>query len=71
MLTYRLPQFIDYLNAHYSKLYEQYLGRLIELFPSFQSTDENLMIVHDAADKPADDEKIMQLWKEFISRLNK
>ena len=71
MLTYRLPQFIDYLHHHYSKLYEQYIGRLIELFPSFQSSDENLMIVHDAGDQPADDEKIMQLWKEFITKLNK
>ncbi|HEY0039352.1 MAG TPA: hypothetical protein VGB71_01755 [Flavisolibacter sp.] len=71
MLTYRLPQFIDYLNHHYTKLYEHYLGRLIELFPSFRANDENLMIVHDASDQPADDEKIMQLWKEFSAGLNK
>lgn len=65
MLTYRLPQFIDYLHFHYSSLYEHYLGRLIELFPSFQANDNNLMIVHDPSDQPGDDEKLMQLWKDF------
>ena len=65
MLTYRLPQFIDYLHYHYSTLYEHYLARLIELFPSFQANDNNLMIVHDPSDRPSDDEKVMQLWKKF------
>lgn len=67
MLTYRLPQFIDYLNHHYYSLYEHYLGRLIELFPSFQANDNNLMIVHDATDKPAEDELVIKLWKEFTA----
>ena len=65
MLTYRLPQFIDYLNYHYHTLYEHYVGRLIELFPSFQANDNNLMIVHDATDNPSDDELVMRLWKDF------
>jgi len=68
MLTYRLPHFMDYLNRHYYRLYEHYLGRLVELFPSFQRSDENLMIVHDASDKPAEDEMIIQLWKDFIDK---
>lgn len=67
MLSYRLPQFIDYLSHHYFTLYEHYVGRLIELFPSFQATDNNLFIVHDATDKPSDDELVMQLWKDFIA----
>lgn len=65
MLTYRLPQFIDYLNFHYHTLYERYVGRLIELFPSFQANDNNLMIVHDPADDIAEDELVMKLWTDF------
>ena len=51
MLTYRLPQFIDYLNHHYHTLYEHYLGRLMELFPSSQVNEDNLVIVHDETDE--------------------
>lgn len=65
MLTYRLPLFIDYLHHDYRRLYEHYIGRLIELFPSFQSNENNLMIVHDAGDTVADDELVIRLWKEF------
>jgi hypothetical protein len=65
MLAYRLPFFLDYLSHHYYSLYTRYVGRLIELFPSSQHADNNLVIVHDAADAPDEDEKIMQLWKEF------
>jgi hypothetical protein len=65
MLTYRLPQFIDYLNYHYHTLYERYLGRLVELFPSFSGADNNLMIVHEADDNPKEDEMVMQAWKQF------
>ncbi len=65
MLAYRLPLFLDYLSHHYDSLYSRYVGRLIELFPSYQSNDNNLVIVHDAADAPAEDEQILQLWKEF------
>lgn len=65
MLTYRLPQFIEYLNYHYHALYEHYRGRLIELFPSFQANDNNLMIAHDPTDNPSEDELVMKLWKEF------
>lgn len=65
MLTYRLPLFLDYLSSHYANLYAKYIGRLIELFPSSQDSDDNLVIVHDAADAPAEDEQIMQLWKKF------
>lgn len=65
MLTYRLPLFQEYLAHHYRRLYSRYVGRLIELFPSSRKNDENLVIVHDAADTPDDDELVMKLWKEF------
>ena len=65
MLAYRLPFFLDYLSHHYYRLYNHYMGRLIELFPSSQHDDSNLVIVHDAADTPDDDELVMKLWKEF------
>jgi hypothetical protein len=65
MIAYRLPLFLDYLSHHYYNLYSRYVGRLIELFPSSREVDNNLVIVHDAADAPADDEQIMQLWKAF------
>lgn len=65
MLTYRLPHFLDYLSHHYQNLYTRYVGRLIELFPSSQHIDNNLVIVHDAADAPDEDEQIMRLWQEF------
>ena len=67
MLTYRLPQFIDYLNHHYHTLYEHYLGRLMELFPSFQANSNNLVIVHDESDEPAEDELVQKLWTDFTS----
>ena len=65
MLAYRLPLFLDFLSHHYSRLYRRYAGRLIELFPSLKNNDENLVIVHDAADTPDEDELVMQLWKKF------
>lgn len=65
MLTYRLPQFIDFLNHHYFTLYEHYLGRLIETFPSFRANDNNLLIMHDESDNPSEDELLLQLWKDF------
>ncbi len=67
MLTYRLPQFIDYLNYHYHALYEQYVGRLIEMFPSFQSGANNLFIVHEDTDNPSEDDLVMKLWKDFTT----
>jgi hypothetical protein len=65
MLAYRLPLFLDYLSHHYYRLYTHYVGRLIELFPSSQTDDSNLVIMHDATDAPDDDERILQLWQEF------
>ena len=67
MLTYRLPQFIDYLNHHYHTLYEHYLGRLMELFPSSQVNEDNLVIVHDETDEESEDELVMLLWKDFTA----
>lgn len=65
MVAYRLPFFLDYLSHRYYRLYNRYVGRLIELFPSSRQNDDNLVIVHDAADTPDDDELVMKLWKEF------
>jgi hypothetical protein len=65
MIAYRLPFFLDYLSHHYYRLYNRYAGRLIELFPSSQNNDNNLVIVHDAADQPDEDEKILALWQSF------
>jgi uncharacterized membrane-anchored protein YhcB (DUF1043 family) len=65
MIAYRLPFFLDYLSHHYYRLYSHYTGRLIELFPSQQNNDNNLVIVHDAADRPEEDEKILALWQSF------
>lgn len=65
MLAYRLPFFLDYLSHHYYRLYKRYAGRLIELFPSSMINDDNLVIVHDAADSPDDDERILLLWQKF------
>jgi hypothetical protein len=65
MLLYRLPHFLDYLSHHYQRLYKRYTGRLIELFPSSQPDEDNLVIVHDAADTPDDDELVIKLWRKF------
>jgi len=71
MLTYRLPQFTDYLALHYHALYKHYLGRLIETFPSFRSSDNNLVIAHNETDQPEEDELIIQLWNDFKESCNK
>jgi hypothetical protein len=70
MVAYRLPHFLDYLSHRYYRLYNRYVGRLIELFPSSRHVDENLVIVHDAADTPDDDELVLKLWKEFDEQRN-
>gem|GEM_PF-2079948 len=67
MLSYRLPQFIEFLSQHYNALYNHYAGRLTELFPSSQANENSLLIVHDATDNPAEDELIIKLWKRFSS----
>jgi len=65
MLAYRLPFFLDYLSSHYYNLYTHYVGRLIELFPSSQDDDNNLVIVHENAEETKDDEWLLQLWTKF------
>lgn len=65
MLAYRLPFFLDYLSHHYYNLYTHYVGRLIELFPSSQDDDNNLVIAHENAESTKDDEWLLQLWKKF------
>jgi hypothetical protein len=64
---YRLPNFMDYLYDHYKQLYNLYLGRLTELFPSSSPEDNNLLIIKDETTSEENNEFIMQLWKRFIS----
>jgi hypothetical protein len=65
MLAYYLPSFLDYLSNHYYNLYTRYVGRLIELFPSSEDDDSNLVITHENAESTKYDEWILQLWKKF------
>ena len=65
MLTYRLPLFLDYLKLHYAQLYQHYLGRLTELFPSSEPTEENLFIANEDDDDPEEDAILLRLWKIF------
>ncbi|MER3463515.1 MAG: hypothetical protein C4329_02945 [Chitinophagaceae bacterium] len=65
LLTYRLPDFLDYLADHYQNLYQLYVGRLTELFPSSQSTD-NLIIAEDDRTTQEQDNYVLQLWRRFI-----
>lgn len=64
--TYRLPDFLDYLANHYQQLYYDYVGRLTELFPSFQATDDNLVIAEDNKTSEEEDQYLLQLWKKYI-----
>lgn len=65
MLTYRLPLFLDFLQHHYSQLYQHYLGRLTELFPTSEPGQENLCIAPDETSTESEDSFILQLWKNF------
>lgn len=65
LLTYRLPDFYDYLANHYQNLYQQYMGRLTELFPSSQSTD-NLVITDDNKTTEEENSYLLQLWRKYI-----
>jgi hypothetical protein len=67
---YRLPNFMDYLYVHYQQLYNLYLGRLTELFPSSSPDDNNLLIIKDETTSEENNEFIMQLWKRFTSWSN-
>ena len=64
-LTYRLPGFLDYLADHYQRIYQLYVGRLTELFPSSQPAD-NLVIAEDNETTEEQDQYLLQLWRKYI-----
>jgi hypothetical protein len=63
--TYKLPRFLDYLYANYRRYYELYVGRLMELFPSDEHTENTLFIQDEQRTSEADNEKIYHLWVAF------
>lgn len=68
MLTLtKLPRFMEYLYDHYQKFYRLYNGRLIELFPCSEATEDSLAIAEDDGSSKEEDEEIYELWKKFES----
>ncbi len=61
----KLPRFMEFLHQHYMKYYSLYNGRLVELFPSSEATEDSLSIAEDDVSSEADDEQLYELWKEF------
>ena len=62
--TYKLPRFLDYLYLHYH-YYQLYTGRLTELFPSDEQTENTLVISEDDVSTDKQDEELYHLWVEF------
>ena len=62
---YKLPRFMDYLYLHYQKYYRLYEGRLTELFPSGEATEDTLSIADDEETTESEDNDLYQLWVEF------
>jgi hypothetical protein len=65
MQMYRLPSFLDFLKLHYTALYQEYSGRLTELFPSSEHTADNLYIADDDEEHPEEDATVRGLWQNF------
>ena len=61
----KLPRFMDYLYQQYHQFYNLYNGRLTELFPCSEATEESLAIAEDHESSQEDDDKIYLLWKKF------
>ncbi|MGZ8545726.1 MAG: hypothetical protein ACXWV0_10540 [Flavisolibacter sp.] len=61
----KLPRFMEFLHQHYMKYYSLYNGRLVELFPSSEATEDSLSISEDKNSTSEEDDKIYELWKEF------
>lgn len=61
----KLPRFMEFLHQHYLKYYSLYNGRLVELFPSSEATEDSLSIAEDNVSSEADDDQLYELWKEF------
>lgn len=56
---------MDYLYQHYQELYKHYTGRLVELYPSFDNSENNLAIAEDDETNEEEDNFLMKLWKQF------
>ncbi|WP_162944582.1 hypothetical protein [Flavisolibacter nicotianae] len=65
LATYKLPRFLDYLYTNYHRYYELYVGRLMELFPSDEETENTLYIQDEEKTSKADNEEIYHLWMAF------
>ncbi|HYD20937.1 MAG TPA: hypothetical protein VEB40_05630 [Flavipsychrobacter sp.] len=63
--VYRLPDFLDYLSVHYKQLYQLYAGRLTELFPCSEPTENSLQIQDEEKSPRRSNELLMELWKKF------
>lgn len=68
MLVYKLPAFLEYLGQHYWQLYKSYAGRLTELFPTSESTANNLLIADDDETTEEENETVYHLWESFQVR---
>lgn len=65
METYKLPRFLDFLYMHYRRYYDLYVGRLMELFPSDEQTENTLFIQDNEKTSRADNETLYHLWASF------
>ena len=61
----KLPRFMEYLYQPYQKYYSLYNGRLIELFPCSEATEDSLAIADDDQSTYQEDDQIYQLWTTF------
>ena len=65
LTTYKLPRFLAYLYTNYRRYYDLYVGRLMELFPSDEETENTLFIQDEGKTSETDNEKIYHLWMAF------
>lgn len=63
--TAKLPRFMEHLFLHYRNLYTIYSGRLVELFPCFDGSVNNLAIAEDKKTSEEEDNFLFKLWRQF------
>jgi len=61
----KLPRFLDYLHSNYRNLYSLYSGRLVELFPCYDGSANNLAIADEEDGEEESNNFLMRLWKQF------